>query len=165
MRKILLLIMALVTLVSLTSCKGTNDNKSDNIQGSLEEIMDKIYETADLEDDFRNYVENGMMLEEVDTERAEYFLGKSDIEFDEAIASEPMIQPGAYSLVLLRAKEGADIEKIKSDIKDNANPNKWICVGVNEENIIVDSIGDIIFLVMSDEGAKPLHEAFIALGS
>ena len=74
-----------------------------------------------------------------------------------------MIQPGAYSLVLVRTKEGADIKKIKTDIKENVNPNKWICVGVSEENIIVDSIGDVIFLVMSDNGAKPLHEAFLAL--
>jgi hypothetical protein len=169
MKKTLLLIMALVTILSLTACKGTNDksndNKSGNLEGSLEVILEKIYETADLEDDFREYVENGMMLEEVNAERAEYFLGKSDIEFEEAIASEPMIQPGAYSLVLVRAKEGADIEKIKTDMKENADPNKWICVGVSEENIIVDNIGDIIFLVMSDNGAKPLHEAFLALES
>ncbi|NLK99307.1 MAG: hypothetical protein GX271_01460 [Clostridiales bacterium] len=167
MKKIILLVMALVTVLSLTACAGTNeqtnDKKSANLEGSLEEIIDKIYETADLEDDFREYVENGMMLEEVNAERAEYFLGKSDIEFKEALASEPMIQPGAYSLVLVRTKEGADIEKIKTDIKENLNPNKWICVGVSEENIIVDNIGDIIFIVMSDNGAKPLHEAFLAL--
>ncbi len=164
MKKLIVVILALVTVLSLGACSKTND-KSNNLDGSLNEIMDKIYETADLEDDFRDYVENGMMLEEVNAERAEYFLGKSDIEFEEALASEPMIQPGAYSLVLVRAKEGADIEKIKTEIRENADPNKWICVGVNEENIIVDNIGDIIFLVMSDEGAKPLHEAFLALES
>lgn len=167
MKKTLLLIMALATVLSLTACKGSvnqNDHtKSANLEGNLEEIMAKLYETADLEDDFRNYVENGTMNEEVTSERAEYFLGKADIEFEEALASEPMIQPGAYSLVLVRAKDGADIEKIETDIKENINPNKWICVGVSEENIIVDSIGDIVFLVMSDNGAKPLHDAFLAL--
>lgn len=167
-RKILLIMVTLITILSLAACSKTNDNtnnKSANLEGSLEEIMERIYETADLDKDFRDYVENGMMLEKVNAERAEYFLGKSDIEFEEALASEPMIQPGAFSLVLVRAKEGTDIEKIKTDIKENANPMKWICVGVSEENIIVDSIGDIIFLVMSDNGAKPLHEAFLALES
>ena len=166
MKKILLIMLAIITIMGLVACSGTKDNsgkKSGNLEGSLEEIIEKIYETADLEDDFRDYVENGMIPEEVNAERAEYFLGKSDIEFEEALASEPMIQPGAYSLVLVRSKEGADIEKIKTDIKENVNPNKWICVGVSEENIIVDSIGDVIFLVMSDNGAKPLHEAFLAL--
>lgn len=165
MKKIILLIMALVTVLSLVACSKSNDNKSSNLDGSLKEIMDKIYETADLEADFRDYVENGMIIDEVNADRAEYFLGKADIEFEEALASEPMMQPGAYSLVLVRAKEGADVEKIKSDIKDNVDPMKWVCVGVSEENIIVDSIGDIIFLVMSDNGAKPLHEAFLALES
>ena len=167
MKKILLLIMALATVLSFTACKETSDqkdnNKSGNIEGSLEEILDKIYETADVDDNFREYVKSGTFNEEVTAERAEYFLGKSDIEFQEALASEPMIQPGAYSLVLLRAKEGADIEKIKTDIKDNINPMKWVCVGVSEENIIVDNIGDIVFLVMSDDQAQPLHEAFLAL--
>lgn len=167
MKKVLLLIMALATVLSFTACKGTSaqkDNtKSGNLEGSLEEIMDKIYETADVDDDFKEYVNSGMMKEEVTAERAEYFLGKSDIEFQEALASEPMIQPGAYSLVLVRAKEGADVEQIKTDIKENINPMKWVCVGVNEENIIVDNIGDMVFLVMSDDQAKPLHEAFLAL--
>ncbi|NLO10779.1 MAG: hypothetical protein GX129_13065 [Clostridiales bacterium] len=167
-KKTLLFMMAIIAVLSLAACSGSSEksnNKSGNLEGSLEDIMEKIYETADLDDDFRDYIKNGIMLEEVNAERAEYFLGKSDIEFEEALASEPMIQPGAYSLVLVRAKEGADIDKLKSEIKENSNPMKWICVGVSEENIIVDNIGDIIFLVMSDDGAKPLHEAFRALES
>lgn len=167
MKKGLLLILTLATVLSFTACKGTSEqqdkNKSGNLEGSLEEIMDKIYETADVDDNFKEYVKSGTMNEEVTAERAEYFLGKSDIEFQEALASEPMIQPGAYSLVLLRAKEGADVEKIKTDIKDNINPMKWVCVGVSEENIIVDNIGNLVFLVMSDDQAQPLHEAFLAL--
>ncbi|NLJ95569.1 MAG: hypothetical protein GX321_00320 [Clostridiales bacterium] len=171
MKRTLLIIIAFATVLSLSACKGKTDeidnSKSDSIkgalEGSLEEIMDKIYETADLEDGFRDYVENGTMNEEVTAERAEYFLGKADIEFEEALASEPMIQPGAYSLVLVRAKDGADIEKIKTDIRENLNPYKWVCVGVSEENIIVDNIGDIIFIVMSDNEADSLHEAFLAL--
>lgn len=167
MKKVLLLIMALATVLSFVACKGTDNQKDDtnsgNLEGSLEEILDKIYDTADVDDNFKEYVKSGTTNEEVTAERVEYYLGKSDIEFQEALASEPMIQPGAYSLVLVRAKEGADIEKIKTDIKENINPMKWICVGVNEENIIVDNIGDIVFLVMSDDQAKPLHEAFLAL--
>ncbi|CUH92742.1 hypothetical protein [Herbinix luporum] len=163
MKRTFLLILAMVTVFSFTACKKTNE-KSVNLEGSLEEIMDKIYETADLDNDFREYVNNdGLERKEVNTENAEYYLGKSDIEFEEAIADEPMIQPGAFSLVLVRAKEGADIEKIKTDIKDNVNPMKWVCVGVSEENVIVDSIGDIIFLVMSDNQAQALHNAFLAL--
>lgn len=169
MKKLVILLMAIVTAVSLVACKSAESNqaggnKTSNLEGSLEDILSKIYETADVDDNFKDYIKNGTFNEEVTDERTEYYLGKSGIEFEEALASEPMIQPGAYSLVLVRVKEGADVDKIKTEIKDNVNPMKWICVGVKEENIIVDSIGDIIFLVMSDEAAQPLHDAFLALG-
>ena len=168
MKKILVMLMAIVLAFGLVACKS-NDSKQTGadkakLEGSLEDILSKIYDNAELDDSFRDYVKNGTFIDKVTADNAQYHLGKSDIEFEEAIASEPMMQPGAYSLVLVKVKEGADVEKIKSEIKENVNPMKWICVGVSEENVIVDNIGDIIFLVMSDQAAKPLHEAFLALG-
>jgi len=195
MKKLVILLIAILTAFALVACNAKDDkkdNESDTtkledstedskeestedttdegseeaLEGTLEEIINKIYETADLTDDFRRYVEEGLYFVEVkpDDERIEYFLGKKGLDFEEALASEPQMQPGAYSLVLVRAKEGADIEKMKTDIKENINPMKWICVGVKEENVIVDNIGNIIILIMSDEAAQPLHEAFLALG-
>lgn len=82
MKKILLIMLAIITIMGLVACSGTKDNsgkKSGNLEGSLEEIIEKIYETADLEDDFRDYVENGMIPEEVNAERAEYFLGNQTL--------------------------------------------------------------------------------------
>lgn len=168
MKKIILIMVALVTILSFTACKATGDKQQGNgeiknLEGSLEEILDKIYATAEVDDNFKEYIKSGLFTEEVTAERTGYYLGKADLEFETALASEPMIQPGAYSLVLVRVKEGTDVEQIKKDIKDNVDPMKWVCVGVKEENIIVDSIGDVVFLVMSDDQAKPLHEAFLAL--
>ncbi len=169
MKKIILMAILIVSVLSVTGCKANaggqgQDNDSTNLDASLEELIKEIYEKADIDSDFKEYVDSGTMFVEVNEENAEYHLGKSGIEYEEALASEPMIQPGAYSLVLVRTKEGADVEAIKNDIKENVNPMKWICVGVAEENIIVDNIGDIIFLVMSDNNAKGLHEAFLDLG-
>jgi hypothetical protein len=48
-------------------------------------------------------------------------------------------------------------------IRNNVNPQKWICVGVDRENVIVDSIGDLVILIMSDNGPQALHEAFLNL--
>ncbi|HKL98868.1 MAG TPA: hypothetical protein VJZ06_03030 [Mobilitalea sp.] len=162
MKKLVIIIMTLAMVFSLTACK-TTDNESNILDGSLEDILNKIYETADVDDDFKKYTKPSLQNEEVTVERTQYFLGKADIEFESALASEPMMQPNAYSLVLVRVKKGADVEQIKKDILDNVNPMKWICVGVEKENIIVDSIGDVVFLVMSNDQAKPLHEAFVAL--
>lgn len=69
----------------------------------------------------------------------------------------------AYSLCLLRVKEGADIKAIKKDIKENVDPRKWICVGVDPDNIIVDNIGDVVVLIMSDDAGSALHDAFLQL--
>lgn len=168
MKKIIVLIMALFTVFSLAACKAadskqTGGSKTSNLEGSLEDNLKKIYDNAKVDVNFMEYIKSGLQNVEVTAERAEYFLGKADLEFEAALASEPMIQPGAYSLVLVRVKEGADVEKIKKDIKENVDPMKWVCVGVKKENIIVDNIGDVIFLVMSDAQAKPLHDAFLAL--
>ncbi|NLK40274.1 MAG: hypothetical protein GX303_08570 [Clostridiales bacterium] len=172
---VLVAALMLFNLVACTPKDGKNTENSDtnstgestagNLEGSLEEIIEKIYKTADLEDSFKEFIENGTFYDAVTAEKTEYYLGKSDIEFEEALASEPMIQPGAYSLVLVRVKEGANVEKIENEIRENVNPTKWVCVGVKKENVIVDSIDNIIILIMSDIAAQPLHEAFLALGN
>ena len=143
-----------------------SDRTSDNeflLDQSLEGILEKIYETADLSEDFRDYIKNGLQTTEITEERSAYYLGKEGIEFEEALASEPIMMPSAYELTLVRVKEGADIEKIKEEIKENVDPRKWVCVGVDPENVIVDSIDDVIVIIMSDNECKALHEAFLAL--
>jgi len=141
---------------------GDSDNES-ILDGSLENILDKIYETANVSEDFKRYIQEGLQKTEITEERSAYYLGKEGIEYEEALASEPIMMPSAYELTLVRVKEGADVEKIKKEIKDNANPQKWICIGVKPENVIVDSIDDVIVIIMSDNECKALHEAFLAL--
>ena len=61
----------------------------------------------------------------------------------------------------MRVKEGADIEQIKTEIKENVDPMKWVCVG-GSKNIIVDHRGDEVILTRAT--TRPvLHEAFLAL--
>ena len=48
-------------------------------------------------------------------ENVENYLGTKDIEFKEALASESGVGSFAYSVVLVRAKEGADIDGCFSD--------------------------------------------------
>jgi len=172
MKRLLVLLMTCIMIFSIAACTGSNSNptgnnnggKGKNLEGSLETILDKIYDTAQVDNNFKDFIKNGLMTTPINPDNIKYHLGLEELDFVEAIASEPMIQPGAYSLCLVRVKEGADIEKIKADIKENVDPRKWVCVGVDPKNVIVDSIGDVIFLVMSNDQAQPLHEAFTALG-
>ena len=41
----------------------------------------------------------------------------------------------------------------KKAIKENVDPYKWICVGVAEENVLVESEGNYIMLIMTEDAA------------
>ena len=108
---------------------------------------------------------DGLYEQEITEENIEYHLGSKAITYKEAIASEPVMSTSAYSLCLVRVEEGADIESIMSEIKDNVDPMKWVCVGVDPANIFVDHVGDVIILIMSDEQGDKLMDSFLALGA
>lgn len=150
-KKIILVVMFFSITLLFTGC----GNK--NVEGTLEDIMAKVYE---------NIPENErpMMLEntEVDNDNVEYFFGTTDINYKEALASESGIGSIAHSVVLVRAKEDADVEEIKTKIKENVNPRKWICVGVEDDDVIIKSKGDLIILiVVEDEDTRTtLEEGF-----
>ncbi len=78
---------------------------------------------------------------------------------DALVVSEPLINAQAYSAVVVKAKEGANIEAMKKEMLENINMNKWICVSA--EKAYITNSGNIIFLVMSDEDwAKSVYEEF-----
>ena len=135
-KKIILGCLACVTLFSLTGCGEKQ------VEGTLEEIMTKVY--ADVPED-----ERPMMLTntEVTEENVENYLGTKDIEYEEALASESAVGSIAHSVVLVRMKDGADIEAAKKKIEENANPRKWICV--EAEDVVVKNKGNLIILIMS----------------
>lgn len=149
MKKILLFLLAFMLLIT-TGC-----GKEKNVEGELTDLMSKVYEGIKDED-------KPMMLVnvEVSSENAENFLGKADIKFEKAIASESGVGSIAHSVVLVRAQKGQDVEKLKKDIKDNINPRKWLCVGVDADKVIVDSIGDLVILIMDNNYPEKLHENF-----
>ncbi len=124
-----------------------------NIEGNLSDLMTKIYQDIP-EEEFPMMLEN----REVTKENVENYLGSKEIEFKEALASESMTGSIAYSVVLVRAKEGADIEKLKQQIKENVNPRKWICVGV--ENVVVENKGDLIIVILSDNLGDKIKKGF-----
>jgi len=150
MKKISLLFIACFALFGLTGCGN------DNVDGTLEDLMTKVY--AGIAEDERPM----LMNMEVTSENIEYYLGVNDIKYEEALASEPMMGSIAHSVVLVRAKENADIEKIKTDIKENVDSRKWVCVGVEKEDLIVENKGNLIILIMVEDPVtrSKLEEGF-----
>jgi len=150
MKKTICLLLSLSLVLALCACGNTTGGK--NVEGTLQEIFAKIYENAG--------VESPMLMETVldDTNKAG-FLGTDEVAFTEGLSSDAAIMTIPHAMVLIRVDSNADIEAVKTKIRENADPRKWICVGVEEDEVIVDSIGDLVFFVMSAD-AKAYHNSF-----
>jgi len=153
-KKLFLFFLVMVMAFTLTGCG------SDNVEGKLEDLMVRVYE--DIAEDERPMM---LMNTLVDDENIEYYLGSSDIEYEEALASESGVGSIAHSVVLVRVKDGADVEKVKTEIKENVDPRKWICVGVEEDDVIVKNKGNLVILIMVEDETtrEKLEEAFDSL--
>ncbi len=124
---------------------------------SLEGIMKSIYEGVELETP-------ATAITTITANNVEYYLGLKTIDgIEEAIASEPMMSSSAHSICLVRVKDGTDVTKMMSDIKENVNPQKWICVGVDPENVMVTNKGNLILLVMDNTNPQGIIDSFNAL--
>ena len=152
MKKILKLFLCFIAIFMITGC----GNEKKHIDGNLEDLMSKVYDGIKEE-------ELPMMLQNIKLteEDIEYYIGTKDIKWEEAIASESGIGSIAHSVVLIRMDKSAtekDIEDAKKKIKENANPRKWLCV--EAENVVVETNGDLIILIMSDSKTETLNTNF-----
>ena len=81
-KKILLLLLVCSITLPLTACGEKN------VEGTLEEIMTKIYE--DIPTDEMPMLGNINVLEDA-SDNIPYYIGTKDIEYEEILASEPMM--------------------------------------------------------------------------
>jgi hypothetical protein len=165
MKKQLLTALAFILLAAVltTGCGGSG---AKNVEGTLEELIQRIYDDLGDTVQLPRGVMNIPLSEDMGSEGGPgitHYIGAEGVPFSEGMASESAIGSIAYSLVLLRMEDGADIEAAKTLIKDNVNPAKWICVAVDPSNVVVDNIGNLVVLIMSDDSAK-IHESFLKLG-
>lgn len=151
MKKRLCLIL-ICFMVALTF--GCSKNSS-GPEGSLKSIMNKIYEGIP-GDDIQE-----LERIKVNKENEEYYLGKITFEYEEALASEPMMTSVAHSVVLIRVKDEMTASKAKEELKETVDPRKWVCVGV--DNVITESKGNLVLLVMDDEIGTKIRDNFLEL--
>ena len=150
MKKLISLLLIALMAMSLVACGG----KEDKLDAPLTDIMQAIVTDAVPADQLP------MSLTEIEvtSDLAESFLGTSDIDYKEALAMEPMMSSVAFSVVLVRMNDEADVEDAMTKISSTINPRKWICV--EAENVIVESRGDVILVVMANEPAELIATAF-----
>lgn len=144
-------------VLSLVLCFVGCQKQNENISGSLSDIMKEVYKNIP-EDELPELVNA-----EVNKDNQEYYLGSSDITYKEALASEPLMSSVAHSVVLVRANSIKDVDNIKKEIKEKINPRKWVCVGVDEKNVFVESKGDLVILIMDNEYATTIRDNFLNL--
>lgn len=154
MKKVVYFFCALTICLALVGCGKKEEEKTTekNIEGTLPEIMEKLYNGIP-EDEMPMMVRNT----ELNDENFEYY-AFADVKYKEAIASESMNGSIAHSVVLIRLEDQKNASKAVEEIKKNADPRKWLCV--EAENTFVLSKGDLVVLIMSNELAPKIKENF-----
>ncbi len=151
-KKVLWTIIAVVAVVAIAVVAVVFlKSVEKNVEGTLEEIMAKVYAGISEEN-------LPMMLGNipVDSENVEGFLGTTEVNYKEAVASESMVGSIAHSVVLVRMNDAKEAKAAVETIKANVNPRKWICVEAS--NVAVKSKGDLVILIMSNETLSPTLE-------
>ena len=160
LKKLFALLLVCTTILSLTGC---GEEKGNALNGTLEEIMESVYSDVyvGVADDEKPMLGNINVSTDMQ-DNIPYYIGTEDIEYEEILASEPMMGSIAHSVVLVRMKDGADIESAKQKILDTVDPRKWICVEVPKEDVIVKNKGNLIILIMvADETTRnKIEEGF-----
>lgn len=149
MKKLIAAVLACMMFVTVCVSCGSKDNTSSegantvvNLEGTLPEIIEKIYETK--------LPEIPLMTTEVDIANADVlksFTGLSSADKVSAVAaSEAAIGSQAYSLVLARLKDAADAEAVATEMKNGIDQRKWICVEADDMRVV--AYGDVVMLIM-----------------
>lgn len=127
------------------------------INSTIPEIYGALYAGVEAANPARYWVNP------FDAAMAPYFIGAEGLDMVEGYACEPMMTSVAHSVCLVRLAEGSDIEAAKSEILAKANPRKWLCVGVDPENVFVANVGNLVVLVMDNKCGRQIVDNFLAL--
>jgi hypothetical protein len=167
MKKSIIAIIVVVVIIALAVVGGVvaslnkgNENTSALVKiettEDMENVITSIYEKSNNE----LYGLETMQLDLSDEMTLTAYTGLTSNEnIENVVVSESMITSRAYSLVLVKVADKADVEAIKKEMVDNIDMSKWICV--TAEVVYATNYDNLIFLVMSsDELAKPQYDAF-----
>ncbi len=162
-KRIVAVILAAVMSVMAAGCGG-DGQQSAKLEGSCEEILNRVYETAELDADLRDAMEQGYYeTSTIDEGSEEYLLGTTAVEYTDSACSLPFINAVAYQCIVLRLADGEDVEAAKQELLENADPIKWVCV--EAESVVVENVGDVVLYVMADAPtADAIKTAFLSLG-
>lgn len=163
--KIVIAVVAIIAVIAIAvAVMAINSKPKTNLEPiasseDLTALVDKIYEGLEIEMPMVGTQEINI----TDNDAVKYTTGlenANDIEY--VVESMPMMMAQPYSLVLVKVKDGVNIEEVAKTMNENIDARKWVCVSA--EKVYTTTSGDVICLVMSrDEIAKPVYEKFKTL--
>ena len=161
-------VIAIIVVVAVMFLGGKEENSPNQVQGG-EQTGVKIQTAEDMQKVFNEIntkLQNALPSIEVrevdvtDELSVTAMTGlKSKNNVEAIVAAEPFMSSQAFSAVMVKVSDGANIEEMKKEMIDNIDMRKWICVSA--EKARVTNYGNIIFLVMSsEEWGKPVYDEF-----
>ena len=164
MKKFVAIVLALSLVLSLAACGGKKPQETEapalKVEGTMEELLNKTIEQRPVEFmggvipvDLTDSSEDGLWA-------LKSYTGLDDAaKITEAAAFEPMMGSMAFSMVMVRTAEGADVKAVAEGMKTGIDPRKWICV--EADDLQVASFGDVVMLIMVDSTSGLTSQAFV----
>ena len=171
MKKMIAMLMALTMMFSFAACGGAASQPATqpttaptetvkNVEGTMEELLNKIVEIQPVE-----FMGGTMPIDLTDTsEDGLWFLSSNTglpnaDDITEAAFFGPMMGSLAYTMAMVRVKEGADVKTVAETMKTNIDPRKWICVEADDLQVV--SFGDVVMLIMVDSNNGVKSQSFV----
>lgn len=162
MKRLFCLVLSIALAGTLFGCGAKSKNSGyGGPEGALSEIAGEIYE--------KKPVELRLETRELDLSNLDllkYNTGLSDAsKIEEAVVSEPLITTQAYSMALVRVKEGEDAKAVGEEMLKGIDQRKWICVEADDLKVM--GCNQVVVLIMVSSGlsvtADEIEEAFQAV--
>jgi len=167
MKKMIAMMLALTVLFSFAACGAKPAEPTTapteatvTVEGTMEELLNKVVEIQPVEFmggtmpiDLTDKSEDGLWNIKYNTG-----LDNADNITDAAVFG-PMMGSMAFSMVMVRTAEGADVKAVAESMKTGIDPRKWICVEADDLQVV--SYGDIVMLIMVDSTSGQTSQSFV----
>lgn len=160
---VIAIIVAIVIIMGVNLFRNSTPKQKSNLNinnnDDLVSLINQIYEGVTIEMPRLQT----QALDVTDANMVKTFTGLDSTEnIENLVVSEPLMSSQAYSLVLVKVKDGANINEMAKAMNENIDVRKWICVSA--EKVYTATSGNVICLVMTNaDTAKAVYDSFKAI--